>query len=104
MQEFFDAAAAKSWLTVVSQSSHTEFLNAGFILNRAFAALCGARGSNSFQVSQHQPSECALHTAQDKVLHEHIQICMTREIWSAGNSEADSSSDVGLDGVAIQGR
>ncbi|CAL8467607.1 g7145 [Coccomyxa elongata] len=48
-KEFFSAAAAKSWLTVVAQSSHTEFLNAGCLLNRAFALLCGARGRNSFQ-------------------------------------------------------
>ncbi|EIE24592.1 hypothetical protein COCSUDRAFT_62023 [Coccomyxa subellipsoidea C-169] len=48
-EEFNGAAPAKSWLTLVAQSSHTEFLNAGFILNRAFALLCGNRGSNSFQ-------------------------------------------------------
>ncbi|KAK9909925.1 hypothetical protein WJX75_009568 [Coccomyxa subellipsoidea] len=48
-ENFYGAAASKSWLTLVAQSSHTEFLNAGFILNRAFAVLCGARGKNSFQ-------------------------------------------------------
>ena len=49
-QDFYGASAGKSWLTVVNQSSHTEFLNAGPILNRIIAGLCGTRGRNSFQV------------------------------------------------------
>ena len=50
MQEFYGAAAGRSWLTLVKQSSHTEFLNAGPILNKAIAAFCGAVGGNSYQV------------------------------------------------------
>ena len=59
MQDFYGASAGKSWLTVVNRSSHTEFLDAGPILNRVIAGLCGARGRNSFQVpiSCHAPAK-----------------------------------------------
>lgn len=50
MQDFYGASAGKSWLTVVNCSSHTEFLDAGAILDKIIAGLCGTRGSNSFQV------------------------------------------------------
>jgi hypothetical protein len=50
VQEFYGAVANGSWLTTVEHSSHTEFLNAGPILNRAIAALCGTTGHNSYQV------------------------------------------------------
>lgn len=49
VQEFWGAAALGSWLTVARQSSHTGFLNAGPLLNRVIAALCGCRGRNSPQ-------------------------------------------------------
>ena len=50
MQDFYGVSAGKSWLTVVNRSSHTEFLDAGPVLNRIIAGLCGASGRNSFQV------------------------------------------------------
>ena len=50
MQKFYGAAAGGSWLTVVTGSSHTEFCDGGFILNKIFGLLCGASGRNSFEV------------------------------------------------------
>ena len=50
MQDFYAASAGKSWLTIVSSSSHTEFLDAGGFLNKIIAGLCGKSGRNSFQV------------------------------------------------------
>ena len=55
-QEFWGVVPGKSWLTVVRRSSHTEFLNAGRLLNLAIAALCGCKGRNSFQVASHHRS------------------------------------------------
>ena len=62
MQEFWGAAAGGSLLTVARQSSHTGFLNAGPLLNRVIAALCGCRGRNSPQACP-----CLCHCSKQKL-------------------------------------
>lgn len=61
-QDFYGAAAGKSWLTIINGSSHMEFMNAGGALNWLFGLLCGQSGPNTFQVLTvwpHHPGEAA---------------------------------------------
>ena len=39
-QDFYEAAGAGSWQEVVTGSGHSQFCQAGFILDRIFGALC----------------------------------------------------------------
>ena len=40
MQEFYRAAAAGSWLAVVKEAGHQQFMDAGWALNKGFDWLC----------------------------------------------------------------
>ena len=92
MQDFYGASAGKSWLTVVNRSSHTEFLDAGPILNRIIAGLCGASGHNSFQVplSCHAPAR--LHNSESRQLsvapHDKERVEMKSDAGKCGAGDA----------------
>ena len=54
-QEFYEAAGKGSWLAVVKDCGHQQFLDAGFLLNRAFDLLCRG-GRDSRQASPQIPA------------------------------------------------
>jgi hypothetical protein len=110
VQEFWGAAAGGSWLTVARHSSHTEFFNAGRLLNRVIAALCGCQGRNSPQASLSIPASphntCVVQYCCC-FLPVSIITCLTAPsvcvVHDTGDDAADSAAAAGLDGVQAQG-
>lgn len=52
LQSFWAAAAPGSWLGVLPGAAHAQFLDAGWLLNRAFDALCGRGTDRRSDVAQ----------------------------------------------------